>query len=200
MPVATEIRGGPATNGLVTAYFRKTFRLTDPGLVRRLTLRLQCDDGAVVYLNGTEVHRRNLPAGRVDAFTAAIADITGVGELVAHPFDIPDPQRLLRTGDNLVAVEVHQAAKAQGEPDLRFEFELGANSNRDNEPPFVLLTSLPDAGLFRTDSPVEIEADTADVDGTVASVEIAIDGVKVAVLDRPPFRYRAAAAGRLPPD
>ncbi|MGH9658630.1 MAG: hypothetical protein ACRD96_08800, partial [Bryobacteraceae bacterium] len=59
---ATLISYGPnASNKYVTTYFRRTFGVGDPGLYQSLTLNLLRDDGAVVYLNGTEVFRSNMP-------------------------------------------------------------------------------------------------------------------------------------------
>ena len=57
----TVINGGPAGDRLITTYFRKTFNVADPAGFSFLKLRLMRDDGAVVYLNGTEIRRGNLP-------------------------------------------------------------------------------------------------------------------------------------------
>src|SRR4030095_5323755 len=53
------------TERLITAYFRRRFTLGPGGGFTNLILSLLRDDGAVVYLNGTEVFRSNLPNGPI---------------------------------------------------------------------------------------------------------------------------------------
>src|SRR5256885_1350218 len=53
--------GSDANNKFITTYFRDSFTVSDPSLVTSLTMRVLRDDGAVVYLNGTEVFRTNMP-------------------------------------------------------------------------------------------------------------------------------------------
>ena len=49
----------------VTTYFRHGFGLADKSAMTSLRLRLLCDDGAVVYLNGSEIARFNMPTGTI---------------------------------------------------------------------------------------------------------------------------------------
>jgi hypothetical protein len=72
-----------------------------------LTLDLAVDDGAVVYLNGTEVYRHNLAAGPVGFGTLASA-VVGDAPLLSG---IEIPSGALVAGRNVLAVEVHQAAE-----------------------------------------------------------------------------------------
>ncbi|MCU0339660.1 MAG: hypothetical protein MUE30_07235, partial [Spirosomaceae bacterium] len=51
--------GGNANNKHITTYFRKSFNLSQATILEG---RVKVDDGVVVYLNGTEVYRNNLPA------------------------------------------------------------------------------------------------------------------------------------------
>ncbi|MCU0858945.1 MAG: lamin tail domain-containing protein, partial [Pontiellaceae bacterium] len=60
----TVVSYGPdSSNRYITTYFRKNFTVTNASAVTSLTLNLLRDDGAVVYLNGTEVLRDNMPSG-----------------------------------------------------------------------------------------------------------------------------------------
>ena len=103
----------------VTTYFRKRFNVSvlpsEP-----LTLRVQRDDGVIVYLNGAEVFRDNMPAGSVDADTLASAAATGEDEFELHRISIE--AELLVSGSNTLAVEVHLAARSS--PDLSFDLQL----------------------------------------------------------------------------
>lgn len=90
----------------LTSYFRQSFSAPDTQNDISLSARLRSDDGAVVYLNGVEVYRHNLPAGEIAYQTSALTPIEGENETVAIAFDVPGA--LLRPGSNVVAIEVHQ--------------------------------------------------------------------------------------------
>ena len=105
----------------VTSYFRHRFSLADATGFNQLVLRLQVDDGAVIYLNGTELTRTNLPGGTVTATTNAIDFVTGPATLAFTDFTVP--AGALRSGDNVLAVEVHQAPQSK---DLAFDLSLTA--------------------------------------------------------------------------
>ena len=63
--------GGNPTNRYPTAYFRKAFTVVNPSTVTGLELKARVNDGMVVYLNGLEVLRYNLPGGTVTYSTLA---------------------------------------------------------------------------------------------------------------------------------
>lgn len=100
--------GQSASNAAPTFYFRHAFPFVQATLRFPLTGRLLCDDGAVVYLNGTEVFRTNLAAGPVSYETPAASTVEDAAESRFHVFSVP-PERL-RPGTNVLAVEVHQSA------------------------------------------------------------------------------------------
>ncbi|MDN5655581.1 MAG: hypothetical protein L0G46_10930, partial [Kocuria sp.] len=57
----------------LTAYFRRSFTIDDATEVAALNLTTRADDGIVVYVNGTEVGRANMPTGTVSHGTYATA-------------------------------------------------------------------------------------------------------------------------------
>lgn len=59
----------------VTTYFRKTFTVTNATSYTGLGITLRCDDGAVVYINGTEAVRTNMPTGTITYTTFAGSSI-----------------------------------------------------------------------------------------------------------------------------
>jgi hypothetical protein len=91
----------------ISTYFRHTFNVTDASSVLSLSLNVVRDDGIVVYLNGTEVCRDNMPGGAILFSTLASAGISGAGESTPVACPAPDPG-LLVDGDNVLAAEVHQ--------------------------------------------------------------------------------------------
>lgn len=93
----------------VTTWFRRSFTLSgEPGSTYSAILRHGVDDGAVFYLNGQEVQRYNLPAGPLTPATAALEDLRFPSLSAA----IPLSGAALQPGENVLAVELHQAADA----------------------------------------------------------------------------------------
>lgn len=120
LAASDEWRSTELPNGPVTHYFRTSFDFGDPPARTALSLDLAVDDGAIVWLNGTEVHRHNLPAGTITHATRAT---TAVGEAPILT-SIPLPSSALVAGRNVVAVEVHQAEVA--DPGMLFGAALTA--------------------------------------------------------------------------
>jgi hypothetical protein len=125
----TNVGFGPdRSNKYITTYFRHTFQVADPGALIGLALRLLRDDGAVVYLNGTEVYRDNMPAGAIDYLTLASGPIDGPPEDALVDVAL-DPGAIV-PGDNVLAVEIHQVTVLSS--DISFDLELSTG------PPTVL--------------------------------------------------------------
>ena len=123
---ATVVSFGPnSANKYVTTYFRRTFNVADPSLFQSLTLNLLRDDGAVAYLNGTEVFRTNMPAGAIAFSTFATVAIGGAEESTFYTASISPA--LLSAGANVLAVEVHQANGTS--TDVSFDAQLIASTN-----------------------------------------------------------------------
>lgn len=132
---ATTLSYGPdANNKYVTTYFRKAFAVANPAAVAALTLSLLRDDGAVVYLNGTEVARTNMPVGTIAYDTYASGAIGGADETAYVNFNLSTaplqksdrraPE--LTHGTNVLAVELHQAAATSS--DVSFDLQLDATN------------------------------------------------------------------------
>ncbi len=96
------------------------FDVTDPGAVSALNFSLLRDDGAVVYLNGTEIYRTNLPSGAIGYSTLASANVSGTAENAFLNFIAPTS--LLVPGANVIAVEVHQ--DFAGSSDISMDLRL----------------------------------------------------------------------------
>jgi len=112
--------GGKEKKKHITSYFRTTFKAGAKSEldVARLRLVLIYDDGAVVYLNGKEVARRNLPEGKLDSETVALRAIGATGE-----FRAMIPVELLKfEAVNTVAVEMHQSGPTSS--DLYLDLKL----------------------------------------------------------------------------
>lgn len=118
---ATELFSGPEShNKYPTYYFRHTFSVGDPTVFTELSVLLQRDDGAVVYVNGVEVLRDNMPTGTITYNTSALGAVGGSDKNVFFKFILP-PGSLV-AGSNLIAVEIHQSSGAGS--DIVFDLEL----------------------------------------------------------------------------
>lgn len=120
-PERTLIGFGPnASSKYITYYFRRAFPVADPGVFTNLLLGLVRDDGAIVYLNGSEVLRNNLPAGAVSVATLASSSVSGADEATFYQTNLSPA--LLRPGTNVLAVEVHQNSGSSS--DVSFDLFL----------------------------------------------------------------------------
>jgi len=118
---ATVVSYGPSSsNKYVTTYFRHAFDVVDPSPYVCMKLRLVRDDGAVVYLNGTEVRRVNMPDGPVDYMTLA-PNVIGSSDEDAFQVRYFYADDLV-AGSNLIAVEIHQQSRTSS--DISFDLEL----------------------------------------------------------------------------
>ena len=93
-----------------------------------LVLNLVRDDGAIVYLNGNEIVRDNMPAGTVTYLTYAVDGVGGADETTPHPFTFD--AAYLQDGLNTLAVEVHQ--HSPNSSDLGFDLALAGESVSSN--------------------------------------------------------------------
>ena len=94
--------GGDPDNKHLTTYFRSTFSIANPQNFERVEFELLFDDGAIVYLNGFEIGRPNMPAGQVLFNTPAANGGENSTDLLSADAS------LLVAGINTIAVEVHQ--------------------------------------------------------------------------------------------
>ena len=111
----------------ITTYFRKDFVVTDANEISSLTLSLLREDGAVVYLNGREVARGNLPGGTVLASTTASSSLTGTDESEVHLIPI-DPTALVE-GNNVLAIELHNSSAGSSDKGL----DVGLSGTRQSD-------------------------------------------------------------------
>jgi len=109
-----------------TCYFRTEFVVSGLAGVDQLIAELQRDDGAVVYLNGSELFRDNMPAGDVGYDTRASSRVSGGDESAFFHHALPPTG--LQAGANVLAVEVHQV---NGSSDISFDLAFKARTVED---------------------------------------------------------------------
>ena len=110
--------GDNASVKRVTTYFRKVFSIADTTSLGQLNGTILYDDGVVIYFNGEEIYRGNMPAGTVTYNTYATQAIPV--ETMYHSFTVPKGK--IKPGENTIAVEVHQNSPSSS--DLSFDLDL----------------------------------------------------------------------------
>ncbi len=120
----TILNYGPdPENKYITYYFRSEFELTDISNFTGFTINLMRDDGAVIYVNGEEVLRSNMPSGDIGYDTYAVTFIGGDDEITYFGFQLDELP--VQNGANSIAVEIHQ--NGPNSSDISFDLELSGN-------------------------------------------------------------------------
>ncbi len=96
--------GGDASNKYPCYYFRTEIQLRNaPSENESIIMNYIVDDGMVVYVNGTEAGRYNMPDGRISFNTFSVnysGDNPAEGTLTLD-------KNLFKAGKNVIAVEIH---------------------------------------------------------------------------------------------
>ena len=121
--------GNNAQQKRPTYYFRKYFNVADePTATDVFTLNFVIDDGFIVYVNGTEAGRYNMPSGTVtyDSYSTSYAPNNpdeGSLKLAAN---------LFHKGQNVIAIEVHNNSASSTDILLDAELTVLGSSTSQN--------------------------------------------------------------------
>jgi len=94
------------TKGL-SYYFRHTFEVAERDADKAVGVAAIADDGLILYLNGEEVARSNLPEGEVAHDTPALRALDRPRETQETGFLL---KQTLKPGRNIIAAEIHNAS------------------------------------------------------------------------------------------
>jgi hypothetical protein len=139
-PKGTEMPDDPAT-GLprITYYLRTRFTVAGDPAGAILVFTNYIDDGAVFYLNGTEIFRNNMPPLSTPVSNSTLATGFNCGGDATCPVGFQVSGALatnLVAGDNVLAVEVHNFSADS--PDITF----GSSMWIATTPPYLPRLSL----------------------------------------------------------
>lgn len=111
----------PAQTNRSTYYLRRDINITNPSQYTTITLTAKYDDGAIVYVNGVEVARMNMPSGAAPYGTnpSTSRNYTD-GDFV---LDIPSSS--FANGNNQVAVALYN--RSTGTNDFYYDMKLDGN-------------------------------------------------------------------------
>lgn len=111
-------------------YYRRTFMVADPSVLDSAILSMDYDDGFIAYLNGIEIARSsNMPSGTPDFNTVTETDheaqMYNGGNPDVFPLSRTDLQALLVTGQNVLAIEVHNVVPPSSDLSARTWLHFG---------------------------------------------------------------------------
>lgn len=121
--VLDDMRRDGENDGYLSLFVRKAFMVADPAAIENLVLTGRYDDGFVAYLNGTEIARENVSGNppphdqRADGAGGNVDDGDAPGT-----FDASGHVGLLRAGENVLAIQVHNASYTSS--DLTMDLSL----------------------------------------------------------------------------
>ena len=153
-----DLFGTPwTTGGRTTYYLRQDFQFNHSFSSATINIDSHLDDGLVVYLNGQEITRFNMPAGEINYDTPASGsrEWDDLAEIASGS----DISAALQTGMNVLAVEVHNLRA--GSSDIAF----GANIS-------ITSTALPSGALPN----LNISEIHFGIDGNVDWIELHAPG------------------------
>ena len=180
---ARMINGGPPGARFITTYFRRQFTVANPSQFTGLWCQLLRDDGAVVYVNGVEVFRSNMPDGPVDYLTRAV-NVVNVPEESAFYTGAFAPS-VLFPGPNTIAVEVHQNDPASS--DLSFDLALFGATN--TAAPAVTMTTPTDPLMLPAGTNLFVAATASAPSSLIARVEFLVTGALRFADTVPPYEF-----------
>jgi len=156
---------------VVTYYFETEFNVTAEQLSRLAALKIRhaLDDGAVIYINGQEATRLNMPAGAVTSSTLAGPVNAEAGAALSAY--VPLPPAALVAGSNRLSVEVHQFAIGNSDIVWGAQLDMDISDPVPGAAPPLKLNEIPGAGEAQWW--VEITntgAATVDLAGVVLSI------------------------------
>lgn len=107
-----------------TMYYRNTFTIAAGQVPESLSLRIKYDDGAIVWINGEEVARLNVPAGEV-SFNGLASSDHPVGDW--ETITVNNADAYLNGGTNVICVQSINLTTASG--DYFFDAKINNYTN-----------------------------------------------------------------------
>ena len=148
--------GGPTGALYPTVLYRTHFNVPSAAAIQSLKINLMRDDGAIIFLNGTQVVVDGVSTPYTFGATAT-QTVGGTDETTYFTHAIP--ATALVEGENVIAVEIHQAAVTSS--DIRFDLELRASTQPSGPPSgaTIVITEPKDGQTFR--EPADVAANKA---------------------------------------
>ncbi len=109
----------------ITKYFKKKIFLDKEYVAYEI--KIKRDDGAVVYINGKEILKDNMPNVTINSTTLAVNTIKKEAERIFNQHFFVG--NILKKGENIISVSIHQAYEYSS--DCIFSLELIGHDNHE---------------------------------------------------------------------
>ncbi len=129
-------RSASAARERWTCCYRRAFTVVDPAGIAKLSLKVACNGGVVVSLNGSEIARSRLAADAGHDTPAAACPPHLSDTWLELPLNQPRVQQALCPGLNVLAVEVHDTPDEPAH--ATFDLQLWAVSRQADAAPAAL--------------------------------------------------------------
>lgn len=167
----------------MSVYIRKTFLIDDTGILEEAILHMDYDDSFVAYLNGKEVARGNIGIPGVPPAFNQAADNYNHEALIyrglpPESFRIDSLHSLIREGENVLAIQVHNHSTGSSDLTAIPFFSIGSRINSGGDHPVPPLLPI-DSPLLHTNFKLDAEGETVylyDLSGTIVD-SIACQGM-----------------------
>ena len=124
--------GDDEDNKPITAYFNKQVTIENVSEEDEFTLGVLHDDGVIVYIDGEEVARNNMPSGDVSSITQAPSSRGGSEERKYWTLTIPGSVfKANQNNTHILSAEVHQ--NDPDSSDLSFDLEIFTDAFNKSE-------------------------------------------------------------------
>ena len=100
-------------------FIRKKFTIDNAAAISQMVLHMDYDDGFVAYLNGVEIARAQMVGKgalpRFDVFSSGLHEAQMYQNLPPEKFVISNPASVLKTGENMLAIQIHNSDAASSD-------------------------------------------------------------------------------------
>ena len=129
----SDMLSGTGVLNYKSVYGRKAFTVPADQIPDQLTLKVRIDDGCVVWINGTEVYRFNLPAGQIpynaSNTTAGVSGVPGWTTI-----NLTNTSAYLFGGTNILAIHAVDRDTTSNRGDFCFDAELSSTGGSNPAP------------------------------------------------------------------
>ena len=186
--VGTEL--GDMRGNYSSVYLRTTFAVTNPGVLGSFTLNVLSDDGFVVWLNGQEIGRFNVPEEELPANSVSLPALEE--PIPYQEITLKDPWKYLVSGDNVLAIHAFNASLNEST-----DFVLLANASVAEDLTAPALGEVVPPPGSTVDSLVQVEVSFSEPVQGVDAGDLLVNGVPAAAVRS--FSSSDYVFGFLPP-
>ncbi len=171
--IATTVSyGSDPTNLYTTTYFRRDFTVDVAPMIVTGTVRRV--DGVVLYLNGVEIARHNMPIGMQPGYsTLATTNVTGAGATNYVGFSVTPGSLVI--GHNILAAELHKAAPTNST--LAFDLDLTEINPKITRNYRIAATSVQPDGNVQTGDSLGVSITVSNAGNAAATFTVLLKDV-----------------------